>query len=103
MEKLFQLARYYTMQFLDGNKPYQIATRILEECGEVAQQVNHFESSGVKRIKHGKPNKEALAGEIKQAINALIQLAQYYEIEQELLDSIDASIQRRKRALNLSE
>lgn len=103
MEKLFQLAHYYTMQFPDGNQPYQIVTRILEECGEVASEVNHFESSGVKRIKHGEPSKEALAGEIKQAINALIQLAQYYEVEQELLDSIDASIQRRKKALNLSE
>lgn len=103
MEKLFQLARYYTMQFPQGNTPFQIVTRILEECGEVASEVNHFEDSGVKRIKHGEPDKAALAGEIKQAINALIQLAQYYGVEQELMDSIDASMARRKKQLNLSE
>lgn len=29
--------------FRDGNDPFQIMTRILEECSELAQQVNHFE------------------------------------------------------------
>jgi len=102
MNKLFELARLYTRQFPEGNEPYQIVTRILEECGEVATEVNHFEKSGVKMEKMGEPSKDSLAGEIKQAINALIQLAQYYEVEQELLDSVDASIERRKQALGLS-
>ncbi|MBQ2955045.1 MAG: hypothetical protein IJE08_01140 [Clostridia bacterium] len=101
MEKLFELARLYTRQFPAGNEPYQIVARILEECGEVAAEVNHFEKSGVKAEKMGEPKKENMAGEIKQAINALIQLAQYYEVEQELLDSIDASIERRRNALGI--
>ena len=41
------------------------------------------------------------AGEIKQAINALVQLAQYYGVEKELAESVDASIERRKQALGL--
>ena len=49
MEKLYQLAKGYTNRFPDGNDPYQIATRILEECGEVASEVNHFEKSGAYR------------------------------------------------------
>jgi len=101
MEKAFELARLYTQQFPKGNDPFQIVARILEECGEVAAEVNHFERSGVKVEKKGEPQKEALAGEIKQAINALIQLAQYYDVEQELIDSIDASIERRKNALGM--
>ena len=48
MNKLFELAKLYTRQFPAGNEPYQIVTRILEECGEVAAEVNHFEKSGVK-------------------------------------------------------
>ena len=103
MDKLFELARLYTRCFPDGNEPYQIATRILEECGEVAAEVNHFENSGVKASKHGMPSKEALAGEIKQALVCLMQLAQYYDVEQELLDSIDASTLRRKQHLNIEQ
>ena len=99
MEKLFELARCYTSRFPDGNTPYQIVTRLLEECGEVASDVNHFEASGIKLQKKGLPSKTVLAGEIKQAINALIQLTQYYGIEQELMDSIDASIEKRHKEI----
>lgn len=96
MEKLYQLAKGYTNRFPLGNDPYQIATRILEECGEVASEVNHFEKSGIKAQKHGKPSKQHLADEIKQGINALIQLAVYYNVESELETSIDCSIEKMK-------
>ena len=99
MEKLFELAKCYTSRFPEGNEPYQIVTRLLEECGEVASEVNHFEASGIKLQKKGPPSKEALAGEIKQAINALIQLTQYYGVEKELVASIDASIEKRRKEL----
>ena len=99
MDKLFELARCYTSRFPDGNTPYQIVTRLMEECGEVASEVNHFEASGIKIQKKGPPSKEALAGEIKQAINALIQLTQYYGVEQELIDSINQSIDKRHKEI----
>jgi len=66
MEKLYKLANGHTKRFPKGNEPYQITARILEECGEVASEVNHFEGSGVKFEKHGEPSKDKLAGEIKQ-------------------------------------
>ena len=59
-------------------------TRLLEECGELAQQVNHFEGSGVKREKHGGPDRAALANEIKQVIVCALRVAQYYDVEKEL-------------------
>ncbi len=94
MQRLYKMALGHTLRFPAGNEPYQIMTRILEECGEVASEVNHFEHSGVKDRKHGEPSKEALAGEIRQAINGLIQLAQYYGIEAELEQSIERSLER---------
>ena len=94
MKKLYQLAKGYTSRFPDGNTPYQIAARILEECGEVASEINHFEKSGIKMQKHGEPSKEHMADEIKQAINALIQLAVYYNVENELEASIDRSLKK---------
>ena len=94
MEKLYQLAKGYTNRFPDGNTPYQIAARILEECGEVASEINHFENSGIKMRKHGEPSKQHMADEIKQAVNALIQLAVYYNVEEELEASIDRSLKK---------
>ncbi len=96
-DKLYQLAKGYTNRFPNGNDPYQITARILEECGEVASEVNHFEKSGIKTQKHGKPSKQHLADEIKQAVNALIQLAVYYRAENELEASIDRSLEKMKK------
>ncbi len=94
MEKLYRMAKGHTARFPNGNEPFQIVTRLLEECGEVASEVNHFERSGIKIQKLGDPSPAHLADEIKQAINALIQLAQYYGIEEELERSIDRSLER---------
>lgn len=96
MEKLYLLAKGYTNRFPNGNEPYQITTRLLEECGEVASEVNHFEKSGIKSLKHGEPSKQHLADEIKQAVNALLQLAVYYNVENELEKSIDISLEKMK-------
>jgi formate hydrogenlyase subunit 6/NADH:ubiquinone oxidoreductase subunit I len=40
--------------------------RLLEERGELAEQVNHFEGTGVKRDKHGRPDKAKLAKEVQE-------------------------------------
>ncbi len=64
--------------------PYQIMTRLLEEAGELAQQVNHFENSGVKRAKHGEPDPAHMAKEVKDLIRCALQIALYYGIETEV-------------------
>ena len=96
MDKLFQIADGLKKRFPEGEEPYQMATRLLEECGEVAAEINHWESSGVKRQKRGEPSKESLAKEIQQAIVALIRIAIYYSVESELDKSIDEAIQKLK-------
>ena len=86
------LAQGMTKRFPNGNEPYQIMTRLLEECGEVAKEVNHFENSGTKAQRHGEPSKEKLAGEVKDVLNALMQLVLYYGIEEELDAAVRKSI-----------
>lgn len=75
MEKLYQLVQGYYKRYPEGVEPYQMVTRLLEECGEVASEVNHWQGSGIKRLKHGEPTKNKLADEIKQALVALMQIA----------------------------
>lgn len=92
------MAYGYRKRFPEGFEPFQMVTRLLEECGEVASEVNLWEDSGIKRQKHGEPKKENLAGEIKQALVALIQIAVYYKIEDELEQSINESLDFMEKA-----
>ena len=94
MERLYKVAAIHTERFPNGNEPYQIVARVLEECGEVASEVNHFEKSGIKSLKHGEPSKQKLADEIKQAMSCLTQLIQYYSIEEEFEQSLEISLNR---------
>jgi NTP pyrophosphatase (non-canonical NTP hydrolase) len=68
-------------------------TRLLQECGELAQQVNHFEGSRVKRERHGQPDRAKLAKEVKDVLGCALQIAQYYGVEQELCASIEYAFQ----------
>lgn len=95
--ELLLLAQGMNARFPEGNEPYQIMTRLLEECGEVAKEVHRFEKSGTKVERHGAGDKVALAGEVKDAMNALMQLALYYEVEAEVSQAIQTSIERLRR------
>ena len=92
MKKLQQLAEGMNHRFPEGNHPFQIITRLLEECGEVAKEVNSLEKSGTKVLRHGNGTKEDLAGEIKDAMNALMQLAIYYDATNQLQETINNAI-----------
>lgn len=96
MENLIQLAEGMNRRFPEGNDAFQITTRILEECGEVAKEVNRLENSGTKVLRHGNGSKEDLASEIKDAMNALMQLAIYYNATDQLQTAIHNSIEQLK-------
>jgi len=68
MQRFYKMVEASNNRFPEGVEPYQMATRLLEECGEIAAEINLWENSGVKRQKHGDPKKEDIANEIRQAI-----------------------------------
>ena len=71
MEKILKMVERINSRFPEGNEPFQIVTRLLEECGEVAKEVNHWEDSGIKKQKYGEPKKEKLSNELRQALQVL--------------------------------
>lgn len=77
LDKFLRINEAYDAKY-DDVDPFRIATRLAEECGELAAQVNHFESSGSKRLKHGEPKREALALEVIDVIRCALHLATYY-------------------------
>lgn len=72
LDKALLMAQGMNRRFPDGNSPYEIMTRLLEECGEVAAEVNHFENSGTKRLRHGETSREKPAGEVRDVLKAVL-------------------------------
>jgi NTP pyrophosphatase (non-canonical NTP hydrolase) len=94
LEKPFAITRGMNHRFPRGNDPFQMMTRLLEEAGELAQQVNHFEGSGVKLEKHGPPDRAKLAKEIMDVLRCTLQVAVYYGVEAEVEATLETSYQR---------
>ncbi len=83
LEQIPVLAQALHQRF-GGREPFQIVTRLLEECGELAQEVSHFEGSKTKFVKHGAPSKEKFAKEVMDVLRLVFQIVHYYELEPEL-------------------
>jgi NTP pyrophosphatase (non-canonical NTP hydrolase) len=93
-DKLLAICRGFNRRFPDGYNPYQMMTRLLEESGELAKEISHFEGSGVKIKKYGLPDKLNLAKEICQTVGCALQAAIYYDVESELKAEIESCYQR---------
>jgi NTP pyrophosphatase (non-canonical NTP hydrolase) len=81
-------------RYPDGNDPFRIMTCLLEEAGELAQQVNHFEDTGIKRQKYGEPDRAHMAKELMDVISAALRVAIYYHLEEELAAMAEQRYQR---------
>jgi NTP pyrophosphatase (non-canonical NTP hydrolase) len=94
MEKLLAITHGLNRRFPNGNNPFQIMARLLEESGELAQMVNHFEGTGIKSEKYGQPDKAKLAKEIMDVLRCGLQVAIYYGVERELETTIHDSYEK---------
>jgi NTP pyrophosphatase (non-canonical NTP hydrolase) len=89
LDKLYAITHGLNRRYPNGNDPFQMMTRLLEESGELAQMVNHFEGTGIKHEKYGMPDKSKLAKEVMDVLRCGVQVAIYYGIEKELEDKIN--------------
>ena len=94
MGQLMASAEGLSRRFTEGNNPFQIMTRLFEECGELAAEVNHAEGLGVKREKLGEPDRGRMAHEVRQVLQCAVQVAQHYQLEGELTEAIGWSFGR---------
>ncbi len=94
LEELRKITQGYLHRFPEGSHPFQIMTRLLEEAGKLAQTVNHFEGTGIKRDKYGQPDPVHLAKEIKDVLLCALQAAEYYQVWGELEEHLRTSRER---------
>ena len=95
--KLWTIGEGLTCRFPQGDEPFQIMILLLQEAGELAQEVNHWEGSGVRHQKQGAPNKAKLADEVQHVLRCALRVAQYYDLEQELAVPTEGTYHRLKR------
>jgi predicted enzyme related to lactoylglutathione lyase/NTP pyrophosphatase (non-canonical NTP hydrolase) len=95
LEKLLTIAEGFKRRFPEGDDPFQMMTRLLEECGELAQVVNHFEGTGVKREKYGEPDTAKLAKEVMDVLGCALQVALHYGVT----DDVEALLADRHQRL----
>jgi NTP pyrophosphatase (non-canonical NTP hydrolase) len=88
MDLLYKITIGYNKKYPSGNDPFKIATRLLEECGELAKEVNHFEKTGVKIEKYGLPNRKNFAKEMLDVLKSVLALTVYYGLNEELEELI---------------
>lgn len=93
---LYKINEGLDNRFQGGRDPFKIMTRLAEECGELAKEVNHFEKQGVKSEKHGEPDKKHLAKEIQDVLRCALQVAAYYEVEDLLEHTIKEDYEKIK-------
>ena len=93
-QKLYKIVEGLNKRFPGGDDPFRILARLLEESGELAQEIHHFEGIGRKRQIHPEPpNKDHLAKECMDIFTAVLHVAKHYNVEQELSDRIDKHYQ----------
>lgn len=97
MDKLYRMVQGYCKRYPSSIEPYQLVTRLLEQCGKVAGEVNSIEANGINRQKRGEASEETLADEIKHALVALMQITVYYCVEDELEESMAVTLDRMRK------
>jgi len=96
LAKIIPINSGLARRFPGHNSPFHIMTRLLEESGELAKEVNHFEGTGIKKEKYGDPDRAKFAKEVQDVLRCTLQIAAYYRLEEELAQSIDNSFYRMK-------
>jgi NTP pyrophosphatase (non-canonical NTP hydrolase) len=92
LDKLWVANLALRRRFPEGVEPFKIIARLAEECGELSAEVQRWEGTGVKREKHGPPDRDHLAKEVMDVLRAGLAVAEYYGVEAELEEALDRSI-----------
>lgn len=94
MDRLLLIVEAQKRRFPDGSNPFMMMTRLVEECGELATEVQVWEDAGLKRAKHGEPDRARTAKEVMDILTAALTIADYYGIAADVQDRIELSIAR---------
>ena len=79
---------------MNNRDPFRILACLMEESGELADQVHLREAVGRKRENDRPPDDLELAKEIRDIMTAVLDIARYYGIEEQLEQRVTQSCRR---------
>ena len=94
MDRLLLIVEAQKRRFPDGLDPFKMVTRLVEECGELATEVQIWEDEGVKRSKHGDPDASRTAKEVVDVLTAALTIADHYGLLDDVSRRVETSIGR---------
>jgi len=89
IEKLYKTCEALEKRFPGNRDPFRILARLMEESGELADQVHLREGVGRKRDSGRLPDDMELAKEIQQVLLAVLDIARYYGVEATLEERVN--------------
>lgn len=92
--KLYKICEALAVRFPGSNDPFRYLARLMEESGELAEQVHIREGTGRKRGIHPEPNDEALAKEVQVVMTAVLDIVRHYGLQEALENRVDAGYRR---------
>jgi len=93
-DSLVDIAKGRRKKFPQGNNPHIILARLLEEAGELAQTVNHYE--GISSKDRTKAEKTDIAKESVDVIQNVLALLIQYNLLEEFDHEVESSKQKLK-------
>lgn len=94
IQKMYKYCEALEQRFPGNRDPFRILARLMEESGELADQVHLWESVGRKRENGRAPDEIDLAKEIQQVISAALDIARYYGVQASLEARVDACYEK---------
>jgi len=83
MHKLFKISEGLNKRFPNNENPFRILARLMEESGELADQVHKFERVGREIKLQEPPDKENMAKECMDIMTSVLNIVMYYGVQSE--------------------
>ncbi len=96
-DKIVKIVTGLNKKYPEGRDPFRIITRLCEESGELASEVNRMESIGSKIKKRGPPDRLELAKEAQDVIRCAIAVLVHYDLFEEFDESLENALSLLKK------
>ena len=93
IDRLLLIVEAQKRRFPEGLEPFKMLARLQEECGELATEVQIWEDEGLKRAKHGAPDRERTASEIVHVLTATLTIADHYQLLDAVAERVELAIE----------
>jgi NTP pyrophosphatase (non-canonical NTP hydrolase) len=91
-DTLLKIVKGLNKKYPEGEDPFRIVTRLCEESGELASEINRMESIGSKIKKRGPPDRLELAKEVQDVIRCALAVVIHYDLLKEFDESLVSAL-----------